>query len=212
MVLKSRKYLILSLVTLAVLIAALMIWQQSSNLKNNKFSKPRVTEYGKGLFLKNNSLLNIPIKGPRVDSIVAAEKQIGRPLKVPERLFGKKAQVFVSEGVAPNGNRFGSVVYSNAAVPTNSDPAINIGWRDPGLASPEQTVAQGLKDGKPFSLRNHKNHPGFTIEKSSNKIGDNVEPTHPVVFWMSDDNITYTVYGPLGMDLNELLSITDSID
>lgn len=142
----------------------------------------------------------------RAFSVDDAARQTGLPtIKVPSSLFGKKAQVF-------NNPVRVTIYYSNETTPTITDGLISMVRLDPRLASPQQMAEQGRKYGAPYQLRDHKGYPGYALEKGENTFRNGKTAPRPAVIEWLKDGVTYTVKGPPGVGLNELIPIADSID
>jgi len=200
-----------NLLTIAALVStiALMVFL-NKGLANYENQPQR----HRGIRAGGASLINKVIVGKRLSSIAEAETLSGFSLKAPPRLFGKKAQLFLSNTlVGPNKPGVVKIVYSNKSAPTNSEGGIYIGWHNPGMASPKQWVEQGKKEGSPYAYREHKGLPGFTLEKGFNSLGPTgKEPRPAMIEWIDKGNIEHKLVGPIGMGLGELVPIADSLD
>lgn len=137
-----------------------------------------------------------PVSGTRLDSIAAAEKQAGYPIKVPQRLFGKDAQVFFNKEPGGGPHSGVNVVYSSNKEPTVVEPNIYI-FPNPGLTSFEQPVEASklMPNVVAAYLREHKGLPGSATEKV-NSFGLGEGPRSAVIEW-TDNGIIYSVRGPL---------------
>lgn len=210
---RLRNLTILAVLALAGVLAVWLLQQGAINNESEVRQDFTKESKNRGSRLPLKSLINIPIRGQRVNSIAEGENKAGFSLKAPQSLFGKTPQIFLSEMTAPNGQFSVTFVFSDKANPTNSEGSLNIGWRDPHLASPAEIVAQAKKDGNPFySLREHKGLPGYTLEKGTNPLGpEGREPRPALVVWPNGEN-EYSLKGPIGMGLDELIPIADSVD
>lgn len=125
----------------------------------------------------------------RVNSISEAEEQARYSVRVPQRLFGQNARIFVGKmASSPDGRRGVTVSYSDETTPTYYRGFIQIGPRDPGLASYAVLVEEWQKEGSPYTLKEHKGHPGYTLEKGFNEYLNGRKDARPAgVVWLDGD-------------------------
>ncbi len=146
------------------------------------------------------------MQAKKVETFNEAEKLTGLSIKVPSVLFGKKAQVYVSD---PN---HVNIFYTGNKDWQKGDGGISIGRREPQLASYDILVEQWQFEGAPVFLRDHKGHQGYVFEDGVNedKFG-NVEPRPASVVWLKD-GVQHIVVGPDGLSYKKLIKIADDID
>lgn len=151
-----------------------------------------------------------PVQRTRLDSIDEAGEKSGLPLKVPERLFGAKARAFLSLSPEPSGQHGVMIVYSKKRDPVYGDAQIYV-YPNPGLQSYDYIMDQPQMEWVHNTLRKHKGLPGYVQKQDERSYGELKSPATALVEW-SDNGIIYMVNGPVGMELDELIPIADSIE
>lgn len=207
----ARGRTLLILLVLAVIAAMAIGWQLQIGKANrpSEADKTPTADSGRRTFFQGDS---VPIDAShsmeeRARSLEEAAQKTGLPvLKAPLNLFGGKGQIFFNPVRT-------TIYYSSETTPTTTDALIGVRRHDPNLATPADFAAQARKDRNPLvSFREHKGHPGFAIEKGINSFRGGKTPPSPAVISWLNGHFEYTVKGPLGMGLDELIPIADSID
>ncbi len=157
-----------------------------------------------------NNLRHSNIPGTRLESIAEAEEKSGLKIKAPERLFGKNAQIFLSENVGAPGLYGVMISYSNEREPKLDEGKIFI-YPNPELVSYDYIMDQVHPPGIVNSLRDHKGHSGYAQERTISNVGKEKDTHLSLVEW-SDNGTIYMVHGPSGMRIDKLIPIADTID